>query len=174
MFQIVRYSNPSQLNLSLAEREKPGGHQHVWAISDLWLVFMTKHQKDSYREACSLALSRAQNDGATILWFAEPAAARYYGLTVTPLPTESLQIDRSPKIEWPVLGNALDGRTWSVDQAQAYLRASNSPVILVMSKPEASDLNRTWRSMIDSSEFTPLAKFNAFVVLEWRPRRASI
>jgi len=145
----------------------------VWIISDLRLVFLTKYQKDSYREACLLALARAQNDGASILWVAEPVTARYYGLTVTPL-TESASAESSDEIGWVPLGRAIDGRSWSLDQAESYLRSSTSPVIVVLSKPETSDPNRAWTSLIDSSSFTPLAKFNAFAVFEWQPDRDSI
>ena len=146
----------------------------AWAISDLRLVLMTRYQKDSYREACSLALSRAQTDRAHILWVADPVTARYYGLTITPPAGILPEIKENAAVDWSIRGSGVDARGWSLEQAQAFLSVSNTPIILVMSKPETSDPNRAWSSLVDSSGFSPLGQFNAFSVFEWRPSRGSI
>jgi hypothetical protein len=144
----------------------------VWGISDARLVFLRKYQKDSYREAASVAAARARLDGGKILWAADPQTANYYGVRV-------MQGQRSPEIGdgdagvWPVSGQAVDARNWITDEARAYLERSTTPTILALSKADLFDRNGGWRTLIQQRRPTEIASLNAFMLYEWRPQSAT-
>ena len=129
----------------------------VWGISDLRLVLMSQYEKDSYREACSIALAQARQDGAVILWAADPVLAKYYGLTIGP--------DRSEGF-----GSAIEASGWSLDQTNAYFASSSRSTILVLSKPDLYDKQGTWGGLIRRQEPARVAQLNAVSIFEWQPR----
>jgi hypothetical protein len=130
----------------------------VWGISDFRLVFLDNYQKDSYREACAIALAKARQDGAVILWAADPVAARYYGLNV--------DLDELGKHE-AGSGGALGASGWSPDQARAYLAGSSIPTILVLSKADPFDSKGAWSEMLEQQPPLEIARLNAFAIFEW-------
>jgi len=142
----------------------------VWALSDLRLVFMNRYAKDSYREACSIASTRAIRDRAEIVWAADPFTARYYGLLVTAAKGSS-STDSHDAIELPVHTRAVDPQGWGRPQAQAFLDSSPVPVILVLSKANPFDRKGTWRSLIQERRPQEIARLNAFFIYEWQPKR---
>lgn len=129
----------------------------VWGVSDLRLVLQSKYAKDSYREACSIAMAQARQDGAVILWAADPLTAQYYGLTVAPKSSDS--------------GTAIQASNWSVDQANAYFASESRPTILVLSKSDPFDKNGTWSALIRGQKPVQIARLNAVSVFEWQPQR---
>lgn len=136
----------------------------VWGISDLRLVLLSKYAKDSYREACSIAISRARQDGAVILWAADPITAGYYGLAVTqesdvPGSGTNRHLDR-----------AILASSWSAEQTDAYFANSSTPTILVLSKAETFDSLGAWSARIREQGPAQIAHLNAVNIFEWQPR----
>jgi hypothetical protein len=111
----------------------------VWGISDLRLVFLSQYEKDSYKEASSIAIAQSRQEGAVILWAADPVIAKYYGLIVSQ--------DKSS-----ASGAAVDASSWSADQTNAYFAGLSRPMILVLSKPDLFDKNGAWRAVIRGTE----------------------
>jgi len=140
----------------------------VWGVSDLRLVLLNKYAKDSYREACSIALSRARQDGAVILWAADPVTAEYYGVTVTP--ANGAFLDPQPSVPQPSLsdGQAIGVFGWSADQANSYLANSTVPTILVLGKAQPFDTLGVWRGRIREHTPAPIARLNALSIYEWQ------
>ncbi len=131
----------------------------VWGISDFRLVFLHKYEKDSYREACSIALARARQDGAVILWAADPATAKYYGLSVNPAEFGKREVGS---------GEAFLAAGWSADQARAYIAGSSVPTILVLSKADPFDNKGAWTGLVEQQSPAEIARLNAFSVFEWQ------
>jgi hypothetical protein len=131
----------------------------VWALSDFRLVFLHNYQKDSYREACSIALARARQDGAVILWAADPVTAKYYGLNVN-----RGQFAKSEAVP----GEAFLAAGWTEDQARAYISGSPVPTILVLSKANPFDYRRGWTGLLEHQRPREIARLNAFSVFEWQ------
>jgi uncharacterized membrane protein len=128
----------------------------VWGISDLRLVFLSQYGKDSYKEASSIAMAQSRQEGAVILWAADPVIAKYYGLTVSP--------DKSS-----APAAAVDASSWSADRTNAYFTGLSRPMILVLSKPDLFDKNGAWRALIRGTEPPRIAELNAISIYEWQP-----
>ena len=129
---------------------------------------MNKYDKDSYREASSLAAERAHLDRGKILWAADPHTAHYYGIKVMK-GLSSAEIGNDAGLDWPVRNQAVDAQNWSSDQATAYLDASTTPTILVLSKADLFDAKGAWRALIQHRRPTELANLTAMTVYEWQP-----
>ena len=130
----------------------------VWGISDFRLVFLHNYEKDSYREACSIALARARQDGAVILWAADPVTAKYYGLKVNPAEFGKREVGS---------GEAFLAAGWSADQARAYIAGSSAPTILVLGKADPFDYKRGWTGLLEEQPPAQIARLNAFSIFEW-------
>jgi len=157
--------SPASLRIALAAMISLGT---AWTISDLRLVLMNSYAKDSYREACSIALAAARRDSATIIWAADPFTARYYGLVALPSSPLSSAFTRDA-IDRPILGSAIDPQNWNLNEAQAYFDNSATPIILVLSKAHPFDAKGTWSSMVQSRRFAEIAHLNVFSIYEWKP-----
>jgi hypothetical protein len=144
----------------------------VWGISDARLTFIPKYGKESYREASSIAAARSRVDGATILWAADPHAAHYYGILVMKGEL-TVEIGSDDGLDWPITNRAIDARNWSPGEAAAYLHASKTPIVLVLSKADLFDTNGAWRIQIEQQKPTEVARLIAFAVYEWDPQTAS-
>jgi hypothetical protein len=131
----------------------------VWGISDFRLVFLHNYQKDSYREACSIALARAHQDGAVILWAADPVTAKYYGLNVDRVELGKREVGS---------GEALRAAGWSADQAREYFAGSSVPTILVLSKADPFDDKGAWTELLERQPPVVIARLNAFSIFEWQ------
>jgi hypothetical protein len=144
----------------------------VWGISDARLVYMRKYEKDAYREASSIAVARARQDGGKIMWVADPHAAHYYGIQV-------MKGDRSPQIEpgdtldWHVSVQAIDGKNWDPEEAEAYLDSSTASTILVFSRGDLFDTKSAWSTLIQQQKPTQIAQLPAFSIYEWQPKVAT-
>ena len=140
----------------------------VWGISDARLVFLSKYEKDSYRDASAIALEIAHLDGGKILWAADRHTARYYGIRVVEgnVPTGMEQDDGT---EWPVKAQAIDAVNWNPKAAAAYLKSTTAPVILVLSKADTFDRKGAWRALIEQRAPLEIARLKAFSIYEWRP-----
>ena len=141
----------------------------VWVVSDLRLVLLNKYEKDSYREACAIALSRARQDGAVILWAADPVTAGYYGLTVTPGEDSPPRIGPYQQAGPLSADRAVAAYSWSTEQTGAYFANSSTPTILVLSKPETFDSLGAWSARIREEEPEQIAHLNAVSIFEWPP-----
>jgi len=139
----------------------------VWGISDLRLVFLNKYAKDSYREACSIALSRAGEDGAVILWAADPVTAEYYGLAVTPRSGSILGVEPEGQRSASAR-QAIAASDWSAEQANAYFANSSVPIILVLGKSDPFDPSGAWRARIQAQTPASIAHLNTLSIYEWR------
>jgi hypothetical protein len=144
----------------------------VWGISDARLTFIPKYGKESYREASSIAAARSRVDGATILWAADPHAAHYYGILVMKGEL-TVEIGSDDGLDWPITNRAIDARNWSPGEAAAYLHASKTPIVLVLSKADLFDTNGAWRIQIEQQKPTEVARLIAFAVYEWPAQTAS-
>jgi len=143
----------------------------VWAISDARLVFMTKYEKDSYRDASTIAVARARLDGGRILWAADPQTAHYYGIQVMN-GHHSAEIGDDEGIDWSVNNQAVDAQNWSPGEATTYLDTSNTPIILVLSRADSFDENGAWHTLIQQREPAEIARLTAFSIYEWKPEGA--
>lgn len=141
----------------------------VWLISDLRLVMLNKYEKDSYREACAIALSRARQDGAVILWAADPVTAEYYGLTVAPSGGSLPGTEPSQQFASSSVGGAIAASGWSVEQTNAYFANVSVPTILVLSKAETFDSIGAWSIRIREQGPAQIAHLNAVNIFEWLP-----
>ena len=160
-------------------RPSPGAHGNVaislialglvWGISDLRLVLLTKYAKDSYRDACSIAVSRARQDGAVILWAADPVTAEYYGLTVTPRNGSILGTEPSRQVPLSAVGQAIAASSWSVEQTNVYFANSSVPTILVLGRADPFDSLGAWSARIREQGPAPIAHLNALSIFEWNP-----
>ena len=110
----------------------------VWGISDARLVSMGKYEKDAYREASSIAVARARQDGGKIMWVADTHAAHYYGIQVMK-GVRSPQIEPGDALDRHVSNQAIDGNNWHPEEAAAYLDSSTAPTILVFSRGDLFD-----------------------------------
>jgi len=135
----------------------------VWAISDARLVFLNKYEKDSYRDACAIALAKVRSDHGKILWAADPHTAYYYGIQVI----SAQRIMRIPNQDGSVHYPAVDARNWNPREAKAYLDASDRPIILVLGKPDAFDAKDAWPLLIHERNSKELAHLAAFEIYEW-------
>jgi hypothetical protein len=144
----------------------------VWGISDARLTFIGKYGKESYREASAIAAARSRSDGATILWAADPHAAHYYGILVLN-GQRTVEIGSDDGLDWPVRNRAVDARNWSSGEATAFLDASKSPTLLVLSKADLFDTQKGWRSLIEQRRPSEVASLIAFTVYEWQPQAAT-
>jgi len=131
----------------------------VWGISDFRLVFLHAYEKDSYREACSIALARARHDGAVILWAADPVTAQYYGLSVIHAEFGKPEVSS---------GEAFLASGWSAEQARAYIGGACVPTILALSKADPFDNKRVWAGLLEQQRPAQIARLNAFSVFEWQ------
>jgi hypothetical protein len=138
----------------------------VWGISDLRLALLKKYQKDDYRGATSIALARARLDGGEILWAADPHTAYYYGIKVM-RDDRSADIGKDEGIDWPVICEAVDAEGWSARKAAEYLKTSNKPIILVLSKTNPFDMRSAWHSLIQMQGPAEVAHLTAFSIYEW-------
>jgi hypothetical protein len=143
----------------------------AWGISDARLVFLNKYAKDSYRDASSIALARVRLDQGKILWAADPYTANYYGIQVMKDMRPVLAAERAA-LDRPVAGQAVDVRNWSLEEATAYLDASTTPIVLVLSKADPFDPKGVWRTLIQKRKLTNLALLPAFTVYDWQPLAA--
>jgi hypothetical protein len=141
----------------------------VWLISDLRLVLLSKYEKDSYREACAIALARARQDGAVILWAADPVTAGYYGLDVTPRSGSIRGTEAGRPLSSPSVGEAIAASGWSVEQTNTYFANSSVPTILVLSKAETFDSLGAWSARIREQGPARIAHLNAVNIFEWQP-----
>jgi len=139
----------------------------IWGVSDLRLVFLNKYAKDSYREACSIAVHRARQDGAVILWAADPVAAEYYGLIVTPRSGSILGTEPRQQRSSSSVGQAIAASSWSVEQTTAYFANSSVPTILVLGKTDPFDSLGAWSARIHEQNPAPVAHLNALSIFEW-------
>jgi hypothetical protein len=144
----------------------------VWGISDARLVFMSKYNKDSYRDAASIAAARARVNGGKILWAADPHTAHYYGIQVMN-GQHTVEIGNDDGLDWAVSNQAVDARNWSPDEATAYLGASTTPIILVLSKADLFDTKDAWRALIQQQKPTVVARLTAFSIYQWQPDSAT-
>ena len=76
-------------------------------------------------------------------------------------------------IEWPVINQAVDARDWSPNEARAYLDASTTPIILVLSKAAPYDPKGVWLTLMQQRGATELARLTAFSIYEWQPEGTS-
>lgn len=141
----------------------------VWGISDLRLVFLSKYQKDSYREASSLALTKSREEGAVIIWAADPITARYYGITVENWAPSS-DFDINLRLERSAPASAVAGSSWDLNKATTQLATSPVSTILVLSRPESFDPQETWRTLIRNQHPSEIARLNSMTVYEWQPQ----
>lgn len=139
----------------------------VWAISDGRLVLLNQYKKDSYREACAIALAKSQQEGALIIWAADAFTAHYYGVTVDDI---DLLPSPNPRINPAVLGRVVSASTWNLDQAVTHIATSSVPTVLVLSRPDTFDPDGTWRALIREEQPVEVARLNAVSIFEWRPR----
>ena len=139
----------------------------AWGTSDARLVFLTRYDKDSYRDASSIALERARLDGGRILWAADPHTAHYYGIQVVN-GHHSAEIGENDGIDWCVKNQAIDARNWSSDEVSTYLDASTTPTILVLSKADLFDKNGAWSTIIKQRAPNSIARLTAFSIYEWQ------
>ena len=144
----------------------------VWGISDFRLVFLSKYEKDSYREACSIALARARQDGAVILWAADPLTAQYYGITVA-RKNSAWDFGSNRGVHGSFLDQAIEASGWSADQRNAYFAKSSVPTILVLSKPDTFDPKGAWTALIREQEPAQIARLNALSIFEWQSQGAA-
>jgi hypothetical protein len=140
----------------------------VWGISDLRLVLLSKYAKDSYREACSIAVSRAHQDGAVILWAADPVTAKYYGLSVAPEGGSASGKETNRQVAFPDRDLAIGASTWSKEQTDAYFAKASGPTILVLSKADPFDSLGVWSSRIREQAPAQIAHLNAVDIFEWQ------
>jgi len=141
----------------------------VWGISDLRLVFLSKYQKDSYREASSIALEKSRDEGAVIIWAADPVTARYYGINVEKW-SPSPDYDAILRVGRAAPASAIAGSSWDLNQATSQLANSPVPIILVLSRPDSFDPRETWRTLIRSQHPSETARLNSMTVYEWQPQ----
>ena len=144
----------------------------AWCVSDVRLVYMSKYQKDAYREASAIAEARARQDAAKILWVADPRAAGYYGIRVT---TEGQppEIAKENKVGWRVTTEALDAHNWRPERAASYVQSAATPLLLVLSRPDLFDTKGAWRTVIAEQKPTAVATLPAFSIYEWNAPGAS-
>jgi hypothetical protein len=144
----------------------------VWGISDARLVSMGKYEKDAYREASSIAVARARQDGGKIMWVADTHAAHYYGIQVMK-GVRSPQIEPGDALDWHVSNQAIDGNNWHPEEAAAYLDSSTAPTILVFSRGDLFDTKSAWRALIQQQKPAEIAQLPAFSIYEWQPKVAT-
>lgn len=142
----------------------------VWGISDVRLVFISKYKKDSYREACAIALAKAREQGALIVWAADPVTAKYYGLIVGT--ANSSDSGSGPGNDKPAPFRAVQGDAWSFDEAAAHIATSPTPTILVLSRPWSFDPQGTWSTLLREAPPAEIARLNALSIFEWQPKEA--
>jgi hypothetical protein len=145
----------------------------AWTISDVRLIQVGQYSKDAYREAASIAAARSHYDGATILWAADAHAAHYYGILVMKN-QHTVEIGNDDGLDWPIRNQAVDAINWSNGEATAYLDASTTPTLLVLSKPDLFDKGGAWRTLIGQRRPMEVARLAAFVLYEWPPQTISI
>jgi hypothetical protein len=143
----------------------------TWGTSDARLVFMDKYQKDSYREASSIAVATARLDGGKILWAADPHTAHYYGIQVLK-DQHTVELGNDEGLNWIISNQAVDAQNWSLAEATAYLAACTAPAILVLSKPDLFDVRGTWHSLIEQRRPAEIAHLTTISIYEWRPETA--
>lgn len=140
----------------------------VWGISDARLVFLRKYEKDSYRSASSIAAERSSLTGGVILWAADSRTAHYYGIQVIQTHDAARTVRNDP-VNWPIRSQAIDAKNWKLDEATKYLGTRTMPIILVLSKPDLSDRNGAWSTLIQEQRPIEVASLTAFSIYEWQP-----
>lgn len=143
----------------------------AWGISDARLVFVDKYQKDSYREASSIAAARARLDGGKILWAADPHTAHYYGIQVLK-DEHTVEIGNDDGLNWITSNQAVDAQNWSSAEATAYLAACTTPAILVLGKADLFDARGTWHTLIQQRRPVEVARLMTISIYEWQPETA--
>lgn len=138
----------------------------AWGLSDVRLVTMAKYQKDSYREASSIALKAVRSGQEQILWAADPYTAYYYGVYVMN-GRRPVEIGEPNAVNWPVLQQAVDARNWTAEKASAYISSASIPVILVLGKSDAFDANGGWLGLLQEHPPSQLARLNTLAIYEW-------
>ena len=144
----------------------------VWMISDIRLTQLNRYQKDDYRNAVSIAETKAQSDGAKILWAADPHTAHYYGLLVTN-GAKTVEIGNNSGIDWHVDARAIDARDWKFEHVTRFLSAERLPAILVLSKSDLFDTNHSWHTLIQQRKALEVAHLTAFSIYELQPTNLS-
>ncbi len=79
----------------------------------------------------------------------------------------SADIGKDEGIDWPVICEAVDAEGWSARKAAEYLKASNKPIILVLSKTNPFDMRSAWHSLIQMQRPADVAHLTAFSIYEW-------
>ena len=145
----------------------------AWCVSDARLVYMSKYQKDAYREASAIVEARARQDDAKILWVADAHAAAYYGIRIIK-EGQAPEIAQEDKVGWRVTTEALDAHNWRPETAASYVQSAATPLILVLSRPDLFDTTGAWRTVIAEQKPTEVAKLPAFSIYEWNAPGASV
>jgi len=127
----------------------------AWALSSSRLRLMTAYFKDDYRRAAEIALSEASARGATVVWVADDATAKYYGLEA-----ERGQMPTG----WPVRGRGVFAANWERGRVEATVSGRTAPLVVVLSKPDLYDRSGAWSSVIEESGARRLATPNAFEI----------
>lgn len=117
----------------------------VWLASSLSLRFCERHRKDDYREAARIARA-ALEEGHSVWWFADPAAAKYYRL---PLGDSS----RSASVP-------------SAAQIATPQKQSSVPDLVVLSKPDLYDSAGEISAFLREHRFQDVRDLPAFTI--WR------
>jgi hypothetical protein len=141
----------------------------AWGLSDLRLVLLPQYEKDSYRAASTLSMTRAKAHDSEILWAADPHTAYYYGLQVA-MPrslVDSRPSDLYSGVTWPIHGRALNAGNWTVDEATNYLLHRTAGVILVLSRPDLYDENGGWHALVEQQNPPVVARLSEFQIYEW-------
>jgi len=145
----------------------------AWGISDFRLVLLPQYQKESYRAASSISLTRVAQNAGKILWAADSHTASYYGVRVVELPLapESAAGDRYSNVTWPVHGQAIDVGNWTIERAADYLNRRDAPLVLVLSRPDLYDEHGAWRTLVEEQRPTLVSQMTEFQIYEWRARK---
>jgi hypothetical protein len=127
----------------------------AWLISDSRLWALTEYHKDDYRLAAKTALNVADRSNATIVWAANVIGGRYYGLKFEE-PLEG--------VDWSSRGQAVYAADWSQSQVAEHLHAATkeTPVVLVLSKPDVFDPAGIWAAAVDNLKPRKVAAPNTF------------
>jgi len=160
------FSSPSERNLTIATVLAVGV---VWAVSDARLISLSKYERDSFRNAVSIAETKARQDDATILWVADTHAAAYYGIRATKI-LGSSETGNENGLGWRVTTHAIDAQNWSPEEAASYVSTSKKPLILVVSRPDLFDNTGAWHALIQQQQPMEVAQLTAFSIYEWQPR----